>query len=125
MAIVGILALVLGVVFGCRSGVLLSPANPATRMPWWVNPPNRPWHAIAYRAVGAGLTVLGAVSFSQSIGYWSVLFVLVAFAIPSAIYIFDTTGDLQSKGEPAGLRLVAPPPTHCAVTLRPHPKAVR
>jgi len=86
MTIVGILALAAGAVFGCISGVLLSRANPATPIPWWVNPPNRPWHAIAYRAVGAGLTVFGTISLTPSIGYWSVLFVLVAFAIPSPIY---------------------------------------
>ena len=87
MTIVGILALVAGVALGCISVVLLSRAKPATRMPWWVNPPNRPWHAIAYRAIGAGLTVFGATSFSFSIRYWSVLLVLVAFAIPWPIFI--------------------------------------
>lgn len=87
MAIVGILALLVGTALGCISGVLLSHANPATLLPWWVSPPNRPWQAVALRAIGAGVTVFGASSFSQSFGYWSVPFVVVALAIPSVIYI--------------------------------------
>lgn len=87
MATIGLVAFAAGVMFGCVSVVLLLRANPATPMRWWVNPPNRPWYAIALRAVGAGLMVFGATSFPPSTGYWSVLFVLVGFAIPLPLYI--------------------------------------
>lgn len=78
-------SLLVGSVLFSYAANLLIKANPDTKIPnWWGRPKNSPEKSYLFRALGIGGIVFGSLLWSDTIGYWSLLIILVV-AVPSFI----------------------------------------
>lgn len=75
---------IVGVCLFVGSLLIASRANRGVRMPFWKNPRNN--RGLAYRVLGAGLTVFGAGTLGPHLSPWSVsLLIFVLLSLPLVI----------------------------------------
>ena len=83
--LIGFAVLAVALALGLAAAAWFAAANPGERVPYSARPMRNPMGAILLRAAGAGIAIF-AVQFTQpQFGYWSVLFVMIAIALPLVV----------------------------------------
>ncbi|MFJ2551804.1 hypothetical protein [Microbacterium sp. NPDC087591] len=76
MNVFGIATALAGVVLFLAALLATVRANRDVRIPYWMQPVTQPRGSVAMRALGAGLTVLGAVLVGQTSVWWALAIVV-------------------------------------------------